>query len=167
MCVDAGRALSYCTSRWVIDRSGWVHTIHSRPCGSLHFHIGTVCLSALDNADTYALPWARNVVFCQPTASWAHACPTYHHGVPHIHVCMIYSGKTSWQLEKPCTQQTATRGSLMLSFCQIRGKWVLVNFLSNLAASSTEFADLEKKKALTRKRSKGSHCRFFFFIHFS
>lgn len=64
-----------------MDRRGWVHTIHSAPCGSLHFHTGTVCLSATDNAGTYALSWASKVVFCQPTASRAHACPTYR-GVP-------------------------------------------------------------------------------------
>lgn len=65
-----------------MDRRGCVHTIHSAPCGSLHFHTGTVCLSETDNADTYALPWATKVVFCQSTASWEHACPTYHSGVP-------------------------------------------------------------------------------------
>lgn len=80
--VDAGRALCYCKWWWVMDRRGRVHTIHSAPCGSLHFHTGTVCLSATHNAGTYALPWASKVVFCQPTASWAHACPTYHRGVP-------------------------------------------------------------------------------------
>lgn len=81
-CVDAGWALCYCKWWWVMDRRGWVHTIHSAPCGSLHFHTCTVCLSDTDNAGTYALPWASKAVFCQATASWAHACPTYHRGAP-------------------------------------------------------------------------------------
>lgn len=82
MRVDTGGALCYCEWWWVMDRRGWLHTFHIAPCGSSHFHTGTVCLSATDNADTYALPWARRVVSCQPTASWVHICPMYHHRVP-------------------------------------------------------------------------------------
>lgn len=86
--VDAGWALCYCRRWWMIDSRRWVHTIHSAPCGSLHFHTGTVCLSATDSSGTYALTWASSVVFCQSTASRTHACPTYHRGDPLIHACM-------------------------------------------------------------------------------
>lgn len=55
------------------------------PCGSLHVHTGTICLSAKDKAGTYALPLASKIVFRQPTASWAHACPTS----LVIHACMV------------------------------------------------------------------------------
>lgn len=39
------------------------------------FRTGAGCLSATDNAGAYAPPWASKVVFRQPAASWAHACP--------------------------------------------------------------------------------------------
>lgn len=153
MRADAGWATRYCKQGWVIDRRGWVHTIHSALCGSLHFHTATVCLSATDNAGNCALPWACKVVICQPTASRA----VYHRGDPHTRMAPRFAVTdceilTRWKMP--------LKIRCMYTVEQIR---VVVAFTLSIARtmlSSLQSAALKKNTLKITKRRNGFHHSF-------
>lgn len=103
---------------------------------TLHFHTGTVCLSASDNADTYAPPWASTVVSGKPSASRAHACHTYTAESLLRHACMAckdrckilasyreaQSTKNLWILFKGSAQPSSPQ-TLKDTYAYLRHYW--------------------------------------------